>query len=338
MNTTLTRRRFIGITAAAASVAAVPLVARSVKSPGSAAVAGIEPVVWRGIALGADAELRLYHPNRSAAEGLIQKAVAETARLEKIFSLYRDDSQLSRLNRTGRLNRPSADLLAVLSQSRDIHALTQGAFDPSIQPLWAAYAKHFTRHPGSETAPDAAVLQQALGLVDFNAVHFDNQAVAFAKPGMALSFNGIAQGYITDRITEMLHEAGLAQALVDMGEIRALDSLHQADWQAGIRNPDNEKAVLFNVPLDNRALATSGGYGTVMDEAGKFTHLFDPQSGNSSPRYRSVSVMADNAATADALSTAFSVSRVENIRAAAAKVAGLKAWLVMPEGTVETIA
>ncbi|MDO5640052.1 MAG: FAD:protein FMN transferase [Neisseria sp.] len=337
MNTAaaFTRRRFIGITAAAATVAAVPFAARSIGALGAKMP---EPAIWRGIALGADAELRLYHSDPSFAESLIQKAVAEVARLEKIFSLYRDDSQLSRLNRTGRLNRPSADLLAVLSQSRDIHALTQGAFDPSIQPLWAAYAKHFTRHPGSETAPDAAVLQQALGLVDFNAVHFDNQAVAFAKPGMALSFNGIAQGYITDRITEMLREAGLAQALVDMGEIRVLDSLRQTDWQAGIRNPDNEKAVLFNIPLENRALATSGGYGTVMDEAGRFTHLFDPRSGNSSPRYRSVSVMADSAATADALSTAFSVSRMENIRAAAAKVAGLKAWLVMPEGKVETIA
>ena len=235
------------------------------------------------------------------------------------------------------MSRPSADLLALLSQSREIHALTQGAFDPSIQPLWAAYAKHFTQQPHSESAPPDAVLQRALGLVDFNQVHFDQAAVAFARPGMALSFNGIAQGYITDRITEMLREAGLMRALVDMGEIRALNTQDDAVWQAGIRNPDNEEAVLLNVPLHNRALATSGGYGTVMDEAGRFTHLFNPKNGSSSPRYRSVSVMAPAAAAADALSTAFSVSSPAAIRRAAAQVAGLKAWLVLPGGQVETL-
>ena len=336
MNTAnaLTRRRFIGITAAVASVAAVPFAARAV---GGLRAPASEPVVWRGIALGADAELRLYHPDRSFAESLIQKAVAEVARLEKIFSLYRDDSALSRLNRTGRLNRPPADLLAVLSQSRAIHTLTQGAFDPSIQPLWAAYAEHFSRAPADEQAPDAAALQKALALVDFNAVHFDNTAVAFARPGMALSFNGIAQGYITDRITDILRQAGLTRALVDMGEIRGLDRLNSEVWQAGIRNPADESAVLFKVPLQNQALATSGGYGTTLDEAGRFTHLFDPHNGSSRPRYRSVSVMAVTAATADALSTAFSVSSPANIRAAAAKVNGMKAWLVMENGRVETI-
>ena len=154
---------------------------------------------------------------------------------------------------------------------------------------------------------------------------------------MALSFNGIAQGYITDRITEMLREAGLTRALVDMGEIRALNTQDDAVWQAGIRNPDNEETVLLKVPLHNRALATSGGYGTVMDEAGRFTHLFNPKNGSSSPRYRSVSVMAPAAATADALSTAFSVSSPAAIHRAAAQVAGLKAWLVLPDGQVETL-
>ena len=92
------------------------------------------------------------------------------------------------------------------------------------------------------------MLQRALGLVDFNQVHFDQAAVAFARPGMALSFNGIAQGYITDRITEMLREAGLTRALEDMGEIRALNTQDDAVWQAGIRNPDNEETVVLKVP------------------------------------------------------------------------------------------
>ena len=224
----------------------------------------------------------------------------------------------------------------MLSQSREIHALTQGAFDPSIQPLWAAYAKHFTQQPNTNRAPDSAVLQRALGLVGFGGVQFDDAAVAFAKPGMALSFNGIAQGYITDRVTDMLRQAGLERALVDMGEIRGLDRRNSDVWQAGIRHPDDESRVLFKLPLQNQALATSGGYGTMMDEAGRFTHLFDPKNGSSSPRYRSVSVMAASAARADALSTAFAVSSPENIRAAA-QAAAVRTWLVGNDGQVEHI-
>nr|WP_238373611.1 hypothetical protein [Kingella kingae] len=91
-----TRRRFIGITAAVSTAALLPT--------RTWAQAKTEPVVWQGVALGADAELRLYHPNRALAESLIQKSLAEVARLEKIFSVYQDNSQVSRLNRAGSLH------------------------------------------------------------------------------------------------------------------------------------------------------------------------------------------------------------------------------------------
>lgn len=154
---------------------------------------------------------------------------------------------------------------------------------------------------------------------------------------MALSFNGIAQGYITDRITDMLRNAGLEQALVDLGEIRALDTTRRRTWQAGIRNPGDETAVLLNIELQNQALATSGGYGTHMDESGRFTHLFNPHTGSSSPRCRSVSVTAADAAVADALSTAFSVMDKTDVEKTAASLPGLKAWLVTATGRIETV-
>ncbi len=80
---------------------------------------GIEPVGVARHRVGCRCPMRLYHPDRRFALRLIESAVAEVARLEKIFSLYRDDSQLVRLNRAGRLSRPSADSLALLSQSRE---------------------------------------------------------------------------------------------------------------------------------------------------------------------------------------------------------------------------
>lgn len=338
MNTPLTRRRFFAIAAFVAGGALLPFVWKR-RQQGHGEIKPAEdgePIVWKGIALGSGAELRLYHTNRKTAELLVGKVLAEVARLEKIFSLYRDDSLISKLNREGRLNDPPADMLALLSLSSDIHKMTKGAFDPTIQPLWDMYAGYFRRHPNTETPPPQREIEKALGLVGFDNVRFDNRTVAFAKKGMGLSLNGIAQGYITDKVVELLRKNGIRRALVDMGEIRGFDLDKRHTWQVGIRNPSDEEKVLLTVPLQNEAFATSGGYGTTMDEAGRFTHLFDPRTGVSTPRYRSISVMAATAATADALSTAFSIMDEADIQTAS-RAAGAKIWLVMPDGSLQTI-
>ena len=165
--TPLNRRRFLALAAVCAGGAAVPWwFSRPPSGTAEGASTDEQPVIWEGIALGAGAQIRLYRTDGRLAESVIQKALAEVERLEKIFSLYRDDSDLSRLNREGRLNQPSADLLAVLSLSRHLHRLTGGAFDPSIQPLWHVYADHFRRHPDTDQAPPAAAIRQALDKVD----------------------------------------------------------------------------------------------------------------------------------------------------------------------------
>ncbi|ROV56255.1 FAD:protein FMN transferase [Neisseria chenwenguii] len=335
----LTRRRFLAVSALTATGIAVPFALTRKKDapvPSEKTAAAGEPFIWRGIALGSGAELRIYHPDRRFTETLAQKALIEVLRLEKIFSLYRDDSAISRLNREGRLNSPPADLLAVLSLSRKIHRATKGAFDPSIQPLWNLYADYFRRHPKAETLPSEADMKKALRLVGFDKVRFDDAAVSFAEKGMSLSLNGIAQGYITDKIVELLRKNGIRRALADMGEIRGLDDGKVGTWRVGIKNPQDESQVLLTVPLQNQAFATSGGYGTTMDEAGKFTHLFDPRTGLATPRYRSISVMAATAAVADAFSTAFSVMPKTDIRTAA-EGEDAKVWLVDGENKVETV-
>ncbi|MGY6273307.1 FAD:protein FMN transferase [Achromobacter denitrificans] len=139
-----TRRRFIGIAAAASALALAPFPARR-------ALASIAPTVWRGVALGADAELRLYHPDAQVAQRLIEQSLQELRRLEGIFSLYRDDSALALLNREGSLDNPPADLLRLLSVSQRYGRLTGGTFDPTVQPLWKLYAEHFAQ-PGADPA------------------------------------------------------------------------------------------------------------------------------------------------------------------------------------------
>ena len=253
------RRRFIGIAAAASALALAPLSLRR-------ASAAITPTTWQGVALGADAELRLYHPDPRAARQLIAQALGELHRLEGIFSLYRDDSALARLNRQGYLADPPADLLRLLGDSLRYSRLTGGVFDPTVQPLWQLYAGHFARAGAAAQGPSEAELAQALARVSYRAVTLDSRRIELQGPGMGITLNGIAQGYITDCITRLLRQGGLERALVDMGEIRGLDSrASPGDWQVGLADPRAPQRILAAVPVRNQALATSGGYGTALD-------------------------------------------------------------------------
>ncbi|MCK9517018.1 MAG: FAD:protein FMN transferase [Ottowia sp.] len=314
------RRRFIGIVAAGSAAALLPLALRP-------AQAGRLPDVtsWRGIALGADAQLQIHHPDRAWAEQLVLRAVTEVRRLEQVFSLYRNDSALVRLNRAGRLDAAPGDLLRLLQESRQLSALTQGAFDPSVQVLWDLYADAARR---GQALPRAEQVAEALKQVDWRAIEVTGRSVRLARPGMALTLNGIAQGYITDRVTELLRDAGLEHALVDMGEVRglALDA-GLAPWRVGLADDSEARRPLKTLQIRNQAVSTSSGRGTLLDTTGAVTHIFDPRSGRADARYRSVSVQAANATTADALSTALYVMDSTGMRRVLA-ASGASAWLL----------
>ncbi|WP_323017247.1 FAD:protein FMN transferase [Castellaniella sp.] len=327
--TSATRRRFLGIAAASAALLGA--------SPLRAAIPHIkelpEPVTWRGIALGADAEMQLLHPDPAHAQRLIQMAVGEIHRLEKIFSLYRDDSALVRLNRTGRLDAPPADLCRLLSEACAFADLTGGTFDPTVQVLWNWYAQRGQAPHPATIGPDQ--LRPVLNHVDYRAIHIESEFIRLERPGMAITLNGIAQGYITDRVTELLRANGLEHAMIDLGEARGLGRPDASrPWRAGLADPQDRSRWLDTIDLDDQALATSGGYGTPLDASGALTHLFDPHTGSATPRWRSASVRAADATTADALSTAFALMPEPAIRAIISRFP-VQAWLLPPDsGTV----
>ncbi|MCD0503670.1 FAD:protein FMN transferase [Bordetella petrii] len=334
--TVRTRRRFIGITAAVSALAMTPgalRLAHAVQAPlGEPAVA---PLTWSGIALGADAEMRLYHPDPRTAQHLLESALAEIERLENLFSLYREDSALARLNRQGYLDNPPADLLRLLTESAHYSRLTRGAFDPSVQPLWRLYAEHFAHSGADPAGPAPAALRNALERVGYQAVLADPQRIQLRR-GMALTLNGIAQGYITDRITDLLRTGGLDRALVDLGEVRGLHTQAAGtapQWRVGLAWPQTPSQVHTTVEIRNQALATSSGRGTPLDPAGRHTHLFDPHTGLAQPLYQGVSVLAPTATMADALSTAFSIMAPEQTAPVVRKL-GLRAWFVLEDGRV----
>lgn len=272
-----TRRRFLTIAAAALAL------------PSSGRAARIH--TWRGVALGARATIRLDHPD---ARAITARVAGEIDRLESIFSLYRPDSALSRLNATGSLTSPPFELLECLSIVDAAHAVTDGRFDPTVQPLWTAHAEAGAR--GSE--PDAARIEELVATGGWDKVAFDAGQVTL-RPAMALTLNGIAQGYIADRVAAMLVARGLGNILVDTGEFRAIGGRPDGGaWPVRL-------AAGGEVDLADRSLATSAPLGTTFDLEGRMGHILDPRTGRSSgTRLTEVTVTGSSAALVDAVSTA----------------------------------
>jgi len=279
----LSRRRFMTISA-------------GLVLGGSAGPAVGKTVSWKGVALGAEAKLVITGLPEADGRRLIQLALKEIDRLENIFSLYRRDSALSVLNSQSRLHSPPAELLFVLSQASAVHAATGGVFDPTVQPLWQVYAEH----GGS---PDRKVVDEALAKIGWPLVNYGTKEIKFARPGMQLTLNGIAQGFITDRITELLRAEGLENAVVNIGELSAMGRKPGADgWLVGLAVHGDEAATDV-IELKDRCVATSASMGTTFD--GVNSHIICPVTGRPvRTRWQRVSVVHRSAAIADGLSTA----------------------------------
>ena len=320
----INRRRFIAISAAAAGLPLSPIAARAAPPPLLR--------VWTGDALGANAILQIHHPDPTTADMLIARALAEVRRLERVLSLYDEHSALCRLNRVGLLDDPPLDLVRVLAEAEQYHAVTSGAFDITVQPLWDLYAAHFSRADADPTGPSSSAVAAVLESVGQAALELAPDRIAFARPGMAVTLNGIGQGYITDHVVDLLHAGGVEHALVDMGETRALGAHPSGEpWRVGIEDPGMPSQIAERVLLRDCAIATSGGYGTQFDSAGRFNHIFDPTNGHTSSRYRAVSTIASTATEADALSTAFCLMPAEQIRAVV-QARRLSVHLATPDG------
>jgi len=328
-----TRRRIMTILGLAAGV---PMLCAGDRAAEAAA-----PWRWNGTSLGSPSRLLLYHPDRAAAARIVGRCAAEIERLERIFALYRADSELARLNRDGSLDAPSFDLLALLSRCQRLSELSGGAFDVTVQPLWNLYAAHFFADASPPPqGPDPAAVDRTRSLVGWQGIDVTARRLSLARPGMGLTLNGVAQGYVTDRITDIMRDHGCDRTLADLGrsELRAQGRHPDGHfWRVGIADPRRPETLAVAVDLCDRALCTSGGYGTPFDASGRYHHLFDPATGTSANRYIGVSVFAASAAVADALSTALYVTAPDRAGALLANFPGTSARLTRADGTVEQL-
>ena len=260
----ISRRRLLSI-AAASLCAGHPL--------------GAGEAVWRGRALGAETSIKLRGDGQFARE-VIHAVNAELRRIEELFSLYDPASALARLNAAGVLDDPPADFVALLQLCDRLHTATKGAFDPTVQPLWRAHA----------TGGD---IPAARALIGWDRVGISADRVTLDS-GQALTLNGIAQGWASDRIAALLRAAGYGEILVDIGELVALGG----PWHIGVAAQSGQ--VLDRVALRDRAIATSSPRAMLIGGA---PHILSTDD-SPNPLWHTVSVEADSAAMADGLSTA----------------------------------
>lgn len=267
------------------------------------------PYRWSGHILDALAELELWHADENVARSAFARIEAELHRYRKIFSLLQPDSEISRLNRDGRLDDPSPELRELLALSLSLGEQSGGAFDISVQPLWKLYEARFWSRVDISGDIVARAADAARDLIDYRSIDAGLRRVALARRGMGVTLNGIAQGFITDRVADMLRNEGFAAAYVDMGEVRTLGGDPRGGpWRVGLRDPLRPDAYNREVGVENAALSVSGGYGTQFEPSGQFHHIFNPVDGVSAREFLDVSVTGPRATLADGLSTAIYVA------------------------------
>ena len=262
----------------------------------------LKKVTWQGIALGSPAEITIYHPNQKEAEDILSESHKKLVQLENLFSLYKENSQLSMLNKNGYVKNPHPDMLALINLSKKYAEMTDGAFDVTVQPLWNLYNEAFIK---TNKPPLESEIEKTLSLVDWRSISVSKNLINYEKEGMSSTLNGIAQGYITDKISEHLINSGINNTLVQLGEYRGIgDHPDGRPWRLLLSNPEHTDSI-GEIEFTNAAVATSAGLGTPFDLTGKHHHIFDPKNGYNANNYLQVSVTSKTAAEADALATAF---------------------------------
>ncbi|WP_244264059.1 FAD:protein FMN transferase [Oligella urethralis] len=288
----------------------------------------VELLEWRGIALGADAQLKIYHEDKHEARHLLQAILKEVQRQERLFSLYRDDSVISHLNNEGEVSGFSHDFYWLMSLADEHVRLTHGVFDPTVQILWETYRDYLIENPQASPEELKARITEVRHLLGWDGIQLTPNRIRLAKPGQRITLNGIAQGFITDRVTDLMQQRGVDHALINMGEIRGLLPLGKAPWSLGIADPLDASLILKTLELGNQAMATSSSRGTYLSYEKSINHIFDPATSQSDERYLSVTVIAPTATQADALATAFSIMPIESIKNTLKQISKVSVWIL----------
>ncbi len=238
----------------------------------------------------------------------------EIKRVESIFSKYKADSQVALLNHNGRIA-PSKELFFVAEKARKFWEDSGGAFDVTIGPLmdaWGFTEKEYIRPPDAK-------ISEALLKVGLDKVDIKSNLIYFKVAGMKVDFGAIAKGYAVDRAVKELKNAGINSCLINAGgDIYCLGKKFGRPWRVAVNNPRRSGYIEY-LNIEDKAVVTSGDYENFFINNGKrFSHIFNPKTGYPADSgVVSVTVVADDCLTADALATSiFVLGRKEGLELA----------------------
>lgn len=254
--------------------------------------------------MGTAVSVELWADSAAQADAALAGVMDEMHRIDRRMSPHREDSELSRINREA-ARRPvalSAEMARLIDRALHFSALSNGAFDIS----YAAAGQLYDYRAG--IAPDDAHLDEACRRVNWRALLLDRAAgtLQFGQPGMRIDLGGFAKGHAVDRAVAGLQARGIRHATVAAGgDSRVLGDRRGRPWSIAIRDPRRADAVVAVLPLQDVSISTSGDYERFFERDGvRHHHLLDPRTGRSPRGIRSVTILAPDGLTSEALSKA----------------------------------
>jgi thiamine biosynthesis lipoprotein len=246
--------------------------------------------------------IELWAESRAQGDAAIEAVLAEMHRIDRAMSPFKPDSELSRVNRAAAVGPVpvSEELMRLLLRAADFSLLSGGAFDITFAAIGALYDYRAHVKP---TAEQIAAARQAVG---YRYLELDarRSTVRFCKPGMRIDLGGFAKGHAADNAAAILRAHGIRHANVSAGgDSRVLGDRRGRPWSIGIRDPRKAGEVVAVLPLEDVSISTSGDYERYFDDGGeRHHHLIDPATGRSPRGVRSVTVLADDGLTSEAMS------------------------------------
>ncbi len=260
--------------------------------------------------MGTEVSVFLWSDDPEAGRQAIAEVFSEADRIDQLMSTYKDESEISKINREA-ARQPvatDAELLRLIQRSLDISVLTRGAFDITYDSV----GKHYDFR--ARQRPDEATVEAERKLIDYRLVKVDKVAgtVGYERDGVSINLGGIAKGYVVERGIDLLRHRGIRHAIVTAGgDSRLLGDRRGRPWMVGIRDPRKDGEVAISLPLVDEAISTSGDYERYFDEDGtRYHHIISPSTGAPAGGVHSATVIGPDAVITDALSTSVFVMGV----------------------------
>lgn len=253
--------------------------------------------------MGTQVIVKAVGDDREQLQRAVNAAFDEVSRLERLMSNFMPDTELSRINQQASLAPVvvSRELLWVIQRSLFFSKLSDGAFDISF----ASVGRLWNFRAG--VVPEPTAVKTQLPFVDYRKIRVDDEHATVFLPAreMQIGLGGIGKGYAMDRAMAVLNAHGVHNAMVMAGGDTVIRGKHGDDlWRVGLRDPDKADGILAVLPLEDQAISTSGDYERFFIKDGvRYHHILDTTTGYPATKSRSVTILAPDAITSDALST-----------------------------------